>query len=1243
MTFYICLLLMLTTLLNSCLKAEITATSNGSTVQKSPIPANKVTAPIISTVTGGSAVNNVSSTSSSPLTLGPNVISSIALGPKVLAGAYDATTIKLTWTAPTGAQSYEIYFANNANVTLTSNLITTSLTNYTHLGLTTGRTYFYRVRAVTSSGYSQLSALVFADAGVAATLTVTGGNNQSTLSWQLVAGADTYNIYRDIVKNVTTASLKLSNTVSPYVDNTITNGTTYFYRIEAVTLGVPGPLSNTVNVTPGSVPIAVAGVVVAPIYLGASITFNSVPNAKKYNLYWSQFSPVSKSDHKVTEITSPYIQTGLPLGSQIYYTVDAENDNGESVLSAEVSLTIVDTPSMVQKVTLNSPTSTSVVLTWPASTNSATYKIYYQTSPGVTSSSPSISSINATTYNQVALIADTVYYYRVVGVSASGTESQLSPEVKAIVGGVAATGFSICYNNYVRSTSNDTVKSYAGGIFTRATSCTGAGFAINPTTGLQNYSDSALASTYIDKIANWSAVVSDLNGGWFVGGDFIKVGGDPTRPYLFHVLPTGFLDTSFNPAPDGGIYSLAFSNGTLYVGGSFANIGGQARNNLASVDMGGNASSWNPSPDNFVMSMATDGAKIYIGGTFANVGGAARAGIAAIDLSGNATAWNPGVNNLVRTLILANSLVYIGGDFTTAGGSARNYIAALDPLVNTLNATAWNPNASAQVYGLTYDSGLIYAAGKFNTIGTNVAARSYVAAIDSLGAATAFNVVLDFWAFSVVVQNSTVYISGQFAIVAGQPRLSMASVNLSGAVSAWDPSAGNTVLTMAGDGNTIYALGNFQGFGGLVRNHLAAMDSNGNLLSWNPNADGIVWSVIANGTSSVYVGGEFANVGGTGRSRVAEIDTTGVLTAWNPGADDKVYTMARAGTTMYLGGDFLNAGGSARTRLAEVSLATGLATAWSPSANGSVWSLFVSGTNVYVGGAFTTINATARNRIAKIANPMVLQGFNPNADNTVFSVYQSHAGVTYATGDFLNIGGSARTRIASLNSTTGTAIGGFNPTADSQTLGFMGLGATFMTWGWFYNVGGSVRPRLAEINAAGVATAFAITFDPSTIFSTTSMGSNLIFGTTYSVSIVDSTGASLSKCFYADSFEDYGGGLPGWAISGTGVQSASNFSHGEFSANLQAASGAESYMSRVVPSTGCQHLKMQAKIAAGNPIDSVGYVSINGVDVWTQTVVGTYPLDLSLASYSSDVTVRLGVRNGTGAQNIFFDDLKLAP
>ncbi len=155
----------------------------------------------------------------------------------------------VSWTAVTGATSYNIYFATSLGVTTGSTKITGATSPYTHVSLTNATTYYYKVEAVTASGVSGLSSEVNAKpiaipTGVAAS----SSDAQNSISWTAVTGATAYNIYWGTGTGITTGSTKITGATSAYAHTSLTNGTTYYYKIEAVNGTGASALSSEVDI-----------------------------------------------------------------------------------------------------------------------------------------------------------------------------------------------------------------------------------------------------------------------------------------------------------------------------------------------------------------------------------------------------------------------------------------------------------------------------------------------------------------------------------------------------------------------------------------------------------------------------------------------------------------------------------------------------------------------------------------------------------------------------------------------------------------------------------------------------------------------------------------------------------------------------------------------------------------------------------------------------------------------------------
>ncbi|MBO4927026.1 MAG: hypothetical protein J5379_02090 [Clostridiales bacterium] len=119
---------------------------------------------------------------------------------KLTAEPKSGVTMKLSWTAVSGAQSYEIYRATSASGPYTYVKATTG-TSTSDTGLTAGTRYYYMIRAKrTVNGEVQYSKYASAVSVALATPTMESATFTSgkgvTLTWTKASGADRYNVYK---------------------------------------------------------------------------------------------------------------------------------------------------------------------------------------------------------------------------------------------------------------------------------------------------------------------------------------------------------------------------------------------------------------------------------------------------------------------------------------------------------------------------------------------------------------------------------------------------------------------------------------------------------------------------------------------------------------------------------------------------------------------------------------------------------------------------------------------------------------------------------------------------------------------------------------------------------------------------------------------------------------------------------------------------------------------------------------
>lgn len=167
--------------------------------------------------------------------------------------------VTVTWSAVTGATSYNIYWSATPGVTKTTGTRIPAVTSpYVHTGRTASTTYYYIVTAQNSAGESGASSeasattnpppatVPAAPSGVQAV----GGNQQVTISWNAVSGATSYNLYWSATSGVTvTNGTKIAGVSSSYVHTGRAAGTPYWYIVTAQNGVGEGPASAQVTAT----------------------------------------------------------------------------------------------------------------------------------------------------------------------------------------------------------------------------------------------------------------------------------------------------------------------------------------------------------------------------------------------------------------------------------------------------------------------------------------------------------------------------------------------------------------------------------------------------------------------------------------------------------------------------------------------------------------------------------------------------------------------------------------------------------------------------------------------------------------------------------------------------------------------------------------------------------------------------------------------------------------------------------
>lgn len=191
------------------------------------------------------------------------------------------------------------------------------------------------------------------------------------------------------------------------------------------------------------------------------------------------------------------------------------------------------------------------------------------------------------------------------------------------------------------------------------------------------------------------------------------------------------------------------------------------------------------------------------------------------------------------------------------------------------------------------------------------------------------------------------------------------------------------------------------------------------------------------------------------------------------------WSQAIVGNTVYVGGKFSSArppgaapgtGETPRGNLLSYTLSTGLlTTSFAPTANAQVLAVAASpdGSRVYVGGDFTQINGQPRSRIAAFstASGALISSFAPPVGYQVRSIVATNSTV-YVGGSFSGVGSQPRSNLAAFSASNGALLG-WAPRADRQVnaLTLTADGRHVIAGGMFESINGSVSRGLVKLDA----------------------------------------------------------------------------------------------------------------------------------------------------------------------------------
>ncbi|SVC97023.1 uncharacterized protein METZ01_LOCUS349877, partial [marine metagenome] len=304
---------------------------------------------------------------------------------------------------------------------------------YTDINLTTNQTYYYRVSAINLVGTGSSSVVDSDLAGdVPNQITVITATAQAGSEIVIAWTAPTDNAYAITVYTIERSTDNTNwitdgtSATASFTSQSLTNGTTYYYKVTATNALGNSLVSATVNDKAGDSPSQVTG------FTGVALDDTRIkldwttPADNSYSLSGYKIEQSLDNTNWSTIVANTnssavtYTVTGLTTVTDYYYRVSAINALGEGATATVVSVTTMGIPDAITTlagtaaVNSNNTQRSDITLTWTAPTANGTPITAYNVQVSIDGTTwlnlPNVTTTSAIHSNT---INDTDFSYRV--------------------------------------------------------------------------------------------------------------------------------------------------------------------------------------------------------------------------------------------------------------------------------------------------------------------------------------------------------------------------------------------------------------------------------------------------------------------------------------------------------------------------------------------------------------------------------------------------------------------------------------------------------------------------------------------------------------------------------------------------------------------------------------------------------------------------------------------------------------
>ncbi len=364
-------------------------------------------------------VSGIETLSSDSAIVSAKPVPSAPTGLTAASAGYNSTN--LSWNEVAGAEGYALMRSTSLNG-LYIRINSGTFISCTDNNLTTGTTYYYKVYAYINGTPDEIKgddSVTVSVKPIPATpvITVTPTQyNSLSISWEAIAGASGYKVYRSTSKTGTYAYVAPVTAGTSYTNTGLATGTTYYYKVLAYT--------TEGSVTTNSLYSAYKYAKVipsAPIATAASYNYNSlkiswpkVSGASGYTIYRCA-TETGTYAALITTTSNSYVNTSLVTGGTYYYKVIAYRLVGTTkVYSAYSAITSAKVIPAAPVVKADNYSYTSNIITWSAISGATGYEVYLTDITGTDETLLSDNTANnKINYTHSSLTTNQTYYYKV--------------------------------------------------------------------------------------------------------------------------------------------------------------------------------------------------------------------------------------------------------------------------------------------------------------------------------------------------------------------------------------------------------------------------------------------------------------------------------------------------------------------------------------------------------------------------------------------------------------------------------------------------------------------------------------------------------------------------------------------------------------------------------------------------------------------------------------------------------------